>query len=218
MCLYTRKIKSRHVCVCGVCAWCVCVWCVCVCVCGVCVWCVCVWCVWFSLSGLLRRLHGVVVWEYDTIFNTKYFIINSKITALCNCKHSAMLAYIHTSSCRQESDDAVLTHTHTHAYLWSYVAMHKRTRAYYRSSRSATITHTQVAVCWRFDWWWHTHPYPCPRLIACTDSYFSFMFTEAFPLHACGVICSLRTYLTSMRRVFLVETVVLQTVLWDIRA
>ena len=29
--------------------------------------------------GLLRWLHGVVVWEYDIIFNTKYFIINSKI-------------------------------------------------------------------------------------------------------------------------------------------
>ena len=33
----------------------------------------------FSLRGLLRMLHDVVIWEYNTIFNTKYFIINSKI-------------------------------------------------------------------------------------------------------------------------------------------
>ena len=43
------------------------------------------------------------------------------------------------------------------------------------------------------------------------------MFTGAFPLHECGVTCILRTYFTSVRRVFLVKTVVLQTVLWDIR-
>ena len=29
-------------------------------------------------------------------FNTKYFIINSKITALCNRNHSVVLAYIYT--------------------------------------------------------------------------------------------------------------------------
>ena len=62
----------------------------------------------FSLSGLLRRLHGVGVWEYGTVINTKYFIINSKITALCNRNRSAVLAYIyihtHTSCCRRESD------------------------------------------------------------------------------------------------------------------
>ena len=58
-----------------------------------------------------------------------------------------------------------------------------------------------------------THPYPYLRLIACTDTYFSFMFTGAFPLHACCVTCNLHTYFTSVRRVFLVETVVLQTVL-----
>ena len=49
-------------------------------------------CEGFSLCGLLRRLHGVVVWEYDTIFNTKYFIINSKITALFSHNRSAVLA------------------------------------------------------------------------------------------------------------------------------
>ena len=104
-------------------------------------------------------------------FNTKYFIINSKITALCNRNHSAVLAYIythmHTSSCLLEIW-LMMTHTYTHLY---------------------------------------------PRFIACTDAYFSFMFTGAFPLHACGVTCNLHTYFTCVRRVFLVETAVLQTVL-----
>ena len=43
----------------------------------------------FSLCGLLRRLHGVVVWDYDTNFNANYFIISSEKTALCNCNRSA---------------------------------------------------------------------------------------------------------------------------------
>ena len=61
-----------------------------------------------------------------------------------------------------------------------------------------------------------THPYP--RLIALHNTYFSLTFTGAFPLHACGVTRNWRTYFISVRLVFLVETVVLQTVLCDIRA
>ena len=53
-------------------------------------------CEGFSLCGLLRRLHGVVVWEYDTIFNTKYFVISSKITALCSQSFSGVSMHIHT--------------------------------------------------------------------------------------------------------------------------
>ena len=64
----------------------------------------------------------------------------------------------------------------------------------------------------------YTHLYPCPRLIACTNTYFSFTFTGALLVHACGVTRNWRTYFTSVQRVFLVETVVLQIVLWDIRA
>ena len=81
-------------------------------------------------------------------------------------------------------------------------------------------THTQVALYWRFGWWWHTHTYlyPCPRLIICINTYFFFTFTGAFFLHACGDTRNLRNYFTSVRRVFLVERVVLQTILWDIRA
>ena len=37
-------------------------------------------------------------------------------------------------------------------------------------------------------------------------------------MHACGVTRNWRTYFISVRRVFLLETVVLQTVLRDIRA
>ena len=44
---------------------------------------------------LLIRLHGLVAWEYDTILNTKYFIINTKTMALCNCYRSVVLIYIH---------------------------------------------------------------------------------------------------------------------------
>ena len=44
------------------------------------------------------------------------------------------------------------------------------------------------------------------------------MFTGALLLHACGVARNWRTYFINVRRVFLVETVVLQTALWDIRA
>ena len=81
-------------------------------------------------------------------------------------------------------------------------------------------THTQVVIYWRFGWWWHTHThlYPCPRLIAFTNTYFFFKFTGAFFSHACGDTRNFRTYFTSVRRVFLLETIVLQTVLWDIRA
>ena len=44
---------------------------------------------------LLIRLHGVVVWEYETIFSIKYFMINNKITALCNRNRSAVLTYVY---------------------------------------------------------------------------------------------------------------------------
>ena len=40
----------------------------------------------------------------------------------------------------------------------------------------------------------------------CLHTYFSYTFTETFPLHACGVTRNLRTYFTSVRLVFLVET------------
>ena len=49
-------------------------------------------------------------------------------------------------------------------------------------------------------------------------AYSFFTLTGEFPLHACSVTWNLRTCFASVGRVFLVETVVMQTVLWDIRA
>ena len=43
-------------------------------------------CVVLLADYVLIKLHGVVVYEYETIFNTN-FIINSKIAALCNWNH-----------------------------------------------------------------------------------------------------------------------------------
>ena len=79
----------------------------------------------------------------------------------------------------------------------------------------ADPVHTQVAVYWRFVWIRQTHPYP--RLIACTNKYSSFTLTSAFLVHACIFTRNLRAYFSSVGRIFLVETVVLQTVLWDIQ-
>ena len=94
-------------------------------------------------------------------------------------------------------------------------------RFFYRTPRSASWhTHTSscvLEICLMVTHT-YTHPHLCPRLIACTNPYFSFTFIGAFPLHACCVTRNWRTYFISVRHVFLVETVVLQTVLWDIRA
>ena len=113
------------------------------------------------------------------------------------------------------------THTHTHTCLTLILRAHKHTH----TSRGASFialpgalhdTHTSSCVLEIFLMMTHTHP--CPRLIALRNTYFSFTFTGAFPLYACGVTRNLRTYFISVRLVFLVETVVLQTVLWYIRA
>ena len=112
------------------------------------------------------------------------------------------------------------TRTHTHAYPWTYM-------------RSNTLTHLggasfialpgalhdiptssyELEICLMMT---HTHSYP--RLVALQNTYSSFTFTGAFLLHACGVTRNWRTYFISVRRIFLVETVILQTVLWDIWA
>ena len=100
------------------------------------------------------------------------------------------------------------TQTHIHLIAYLFLAL----------PRAPLHTHTQVAVYLRFGWWWHTHPYPYWHLIARANTRSSFTLTVVFPLHACTVSRNLRTYFTMVGRVFLVETVVLQTVLWDIRA
>ena len=80
------------------------------------------------------------------------------------------------------------------------------------------MTHTssyELEICLTMT---HTYTLSYPRLVALQNTYFSSTFTEVFLIHACGVTRNWRTYFISVRRVFLVERVVLQTVLWDIRA
>ena len=161
-------------------------------------------------------------------FNTKYFIVNSKITDLCNRNRSAVLAYIclhtHTRSYRRESDDDRHTHTYTHPCLPLILCAHKHTHASRGTSFIALPgalhdRHTSscvLEICLVITLT-YTHLYPTHVWLRCT-TYFSFTFTGAFPLHACGVTRNWRTYFISVRLVFLVQTVVLQTVLWDIQA
>ena len=63
-------------------------------------------CVGLLIDYLLIRLYGVVLREYETISNINYFIMNSKINALCSCNCSGALTYrymhTHTSSCLLE--------------------------------------------------------------------------------------------------------------------
>ena len=120
----------------------------------------------------------------------------------------------------------MMTGIHTHAYPRSYVRTNTHT------SRGASFialpgalplhahTHTLrsncvLEICLTMT---HTYTHSYPRLVALQNTYFSSTFTEAFLFHACGVTRNWRTYFISVRRVFLVETVVLQTVLWNIRA
>ena len=129
---------------------------------------------WFLLSQcclmalladyLLIRLHGVV-WEYETIFNAKYFIINGKITSLCSRNRSAVLTYIynnihiHTSSCLLVTEDdrhtqlPTLDFACTNTHSWACLFLVLLGVLHY--------LHTLVAVYWRFGWSWqakHTHP------------------------------------------------------------
>ena len=120
------------------------------------------WVIFFG--GLLRRLSGVVVWEYNTIFNTKYFIINSEGTALCRSNCSAVLAfiYIHTYIHTQVAINGrvIMADTHSPAHLWSYVSANTHTsgaQLLQHFQECFQYTHTQVAVYWRLGWRWHTH-------------------------------------------------------------
>ena len=82
-------------------------------------------------------------------------------------------------------------------------------RSSYSTSRSASITHTQIScvldICLAMT---HTCTlsYPCLRLIACVNTYLFFTFTGASPLHACGVTRNWRTYFISVRQVIIVES------------
>ena len=110
---------------------------------------------------------------YETIFNTKYFIINSKITvavltALCSRNRSIVLTYIcvciHTSSYLLKTEDDRQIPIST-----LYLACTNTHNLGSASFQHFHYIHTQVAVYWIFLWWWqthiHTHPYsPLPTL------------------------------------------------------
>ena len=129
---------------------------------------------------------------------------------------SGVSIHIHT---REAIDGRVImTHTHTHPCLSLILRVYKPTHTHISGRFFIALpgalplhTHKQLCAGNLFNDDTYTHPYP--RLIACTTTYFSFTFTRVFPLHACGVTRSWPTYFTSVRRAFLVETVVLQTVL-----
>ena len=126
--------------------------------------------------------------------------------------HTRALSHTHMLSL-----DLTCAQAHTHIPSLDLTCAQAHThisgRASYSTFRSAFIVHTHTSSYLLEIWLMMTHSYPCPRLIACTNTYFSFTCTGAFPLHTCAVTRNLRIYFTSVRRVFLVETVVLQTIL-----
>ena len=116
------------------------------------------------------------MYENKRLFNTKFFIINSKITDLCSCPRSAELIYIyihaHASSCLLES--GVKWHTpistlnrmhNTPIHLWAQSELKRR------------HTHTHTGI---YNYAWllaQTHIYLVARS--------SFTITGAFPAHVC---------------------------------
>ena len=68
------------------------------------------------MRGLLRRLHGVVVLEYDTIFNTKYFLINSKMLPYAVTIVYGVSIHIRTYTHKKFSTEEWWWQTHTHIH------------------------------------------------------------------------------------------------------
>ena len=127
-----------------------------------------------------------------------------------------------------------MTMTHIHTYLHTPGRVHNTHihlgARLLRISRSASLTyaHTRSGLLESEDKTYiHTpvpmltldcllkHIYPYFKI---TGSFLFFTITERVLFYACNVTRNLRTYFTSVERVLLVKTVVLQTVLWDIRA
>ena len=126
------------------------------------------------------------------------------------CEHTNI--YIRTQSCLLESEDDTYTHSYPPGILRAQTHIHLGARLFLAISRRASITYTTNSNL-SDDRYTFTHPYSCPRLIACTNTHFSFTFTEAFPLHACSITSNFRSYFTVVGRVYLVETIILQTLL-----
>ena len=111
-------------------------------------------------------------------------------------------------------------HTHIHAPTHSWSRVHKH------PCISGRVLDAHTSRCLLEIWLrmtdTHTHTHTFAWLLAQTHIHLvvrsSFTLTGAFPLHACGVTRNLRIYFTSVGRVFILETAVLQTVLSDMRA
>ena len=143
---------------------------------------------------------------------------------------SAVLAYIyihmHTSNCRRQSGYDRHAHIHTPMLTFYLTCAQKNTHTFRGAPliapSEAFILHTQVAVYWRFGWWGHTytHTYTHAHAWLLAQTHISpSRLQERFPCaHAALHAACVTTYCTSVRRVFIVETVVLQKVLRDIRA
>ena len=139
-----------------------------------------------------------------------------------------MLAYIcihtHTNCYRRESDVDRRIHIHTHAHPWFYMCVnaylgarclwHLQERFHFTHTQTHldthrhTHTHSLTSSCLLEIWLMMTHtPMPIPRFDCLHKHIFLFTQLGEFPLHA-----------TSVWRVFLVETTILQNVLRNIRA
>ena len=182
----------------------------------------CVLCVIFFSVGLLAadylltRLQRVAVWEYETTFSTKCFIINSKMTVLCSRNCSAVLTCIYTQVAVYWRVN--MTDTHSYLRLISHAPTHIHLWARFFSALPGVLPlHTHTSSCLLEIWLMistHTHSHTHTALLAPT--HIPFMITGTFPLYAYNVTRNLYTYFLSVWRVFLVETLILQTVLWDI--
>ena len=141
-------------------------------------------CAGLLVDHLLLRLHAVVVWEYETIFKTKYFIVNSKITTLCSCNRSGVVTYVythtHTSTCLLEREND--THIPIPTLYLACTSIHTSRGAalFIIALLGALPWHTRTSnnTGGLIDDNRHTYTHPCPRLIACTNTYTSFALTD----------------------------------------
>ena len=153
------------------------------------------------------------------LIQKKYFIINSKIIALCNRYHSALLTYIyiqthtHASSCLLERGNG--RHTLTHTYIPTLHLVCTNTHTSHGS-----VSTSRIASNTYMDKWLHTadlvdddrHTHtPIPMLDCLYKHSLILDLQECLP-YTGRTTRNLRTCFTSMGQIFLLETVVLQTV------
>ena len=114
------------------------------------------------------------------------------------------------------------THTHTHSVHTHTHSVHTLTthshtpHTHVPRTRTPPRTHSCLMAVWLMMA--HTYtPIPMPTLDCLHKHLFLLHAYRSVFSQACSDTHNLHTYFTSMRRVCLVETSVLQTVRWDIR-